>query len=226
MILNNYQKNVIELAYERHRDFIKDNPEVSKCANKVLKEFHKEIGLWDKEEDIDFIFADDNEKYLVGKHLNSIWDDEKFKNTKNKFVRFMNEDKTKNIIKKMFILRKSHELDYTIPAQIYKLALFDYLKEYQIKGKKPWMYTLRFVNMIFPEVLTTISDRKTLFKTARALQFEDIRDHKKYNRFELVQFKIRWAVNALLQEKDALDDITLWGNAAVARNILDVYKKV
>ncbi|MDK2919601.1 MAG: hypothetical protein PWQ37_2334 [Candidatus Petromonas sp.] len=225
MDLNDFQKGIIEMAYQSHKDFVEENREAVKIANETLKEFHREIELWDDSKDIEFIFADNNEKYLIGERPNNICDEGNANHTRKNFIKFMHDKRTKNIVKKMFNLRKKNELDFTIPARVYKLALFDHLKEYKFRGDKPWLYTLRFVIMTFPELFTTIADRKKLFKTAKILQFQNVRDDKKNYRFELVEFQIRSAVDSYLKEMGVLDDLTLWGNAAVAYNIVDEYKR-
>lgn len=225
MDLNDFQKNIIERAYESHREFVQHNPEISEFANETLEEFHREIENWDESKEIDFIFADNNEKYLIGDRPNNVSTEGKANHTRKNFIKFMKDEKTQEIIKKMFNLRKQNNLDFTIPARVYKLALFDYLKEYKFRGDKPWLYTLRFVIMTFPELFTTIADRKKLFKTAKILEFDNVRDDKRNYRFELVEFQIRSAVDSYLEEIGALEDLTLWGNAAVAWNIVDEYKK-
>ncbi len=225
MALNEYQRAVIAEAYKEFRDIENQDPGISDKANKTLKEFHQEIIQWDGKSDIDFIFAEDNEKYLVGAAPDCVASPKKSKSSAKNFIVFLQDEKTQKIIKEMFKIRKKQEIDFTIPAKIYKLGFFDYLKDYKFKGEKPWFHGLRFVGMIYPEIFTTIAERKQLFKTAKILQFDDIRDDKKNYRFELVQLQIRYKVKEYLEENNLIKNESMWSRASIASNITDVYKR-
>lgn len=225
MALNEYQREIIAEAYKTFRDFENKEPDIVNRANTILQELNQDIMNWDEEADISFIFAEDNGKYLIGSGPDCIASPKKAKSSGKNFIRFLEDEKTQGIIKEMFKIRKKEKMDFRIPAKIYKLGLFDYLKEYKFKGEKPWFYTLRFVGMIYPEIFTTIAERKQLFKTAKILQFDDVRDDKKNYRFELVQLQIRYKIKEYLEENDLINNESLWSRASIATNITDVYKR-
>lgn len=150
-----------------------------------IKQFHDRIKKWDRSEEIDFI-----KDFMLGEGADCVSAPGMAVIGKNNFKQFMDDQGTREIIKKLFVLKQGQTKieAWKIPGQIEKTGYLAYLDRFEFeRGNKPLLFCNRFLIMIFPEVFTTIADVNALEKTRKILEIADAPNIS----FEKLQYQIR-----------------------------------
>lgn len=166
--LNEFKKDnkTVKKAFYRFNEVMDNNPHVPLLAEHTMKDFIKYITTWDGASNIP-------EKFLWGKGPDAISSIGAGVAWKNNFFEFMNDKRTKEIIKTLVELRKNRTLDHKLIRLIHETNFLDYVEKYQFSsGNRPQICVRRFLNMLFPELFTTIVDEAHLRSTAKKLDFQ------------------------------------------------------
>lgn len=162
-----------------------ENPNIPILAEETTAEFLKFMDKWDKTSDIP-------EEFLWGKGPDAISSIGTGVAWKNNFFEFMRDTKTKEIIEVLNDLRKNNPQSYKLIRPIHEVGLLDYVEKYQFSnGNRPQICVRRFLNMMFPDLFTTIDDEAQLRNTAQKLGHTSF----KTVNFVYLQYDVREKIN-------------------------------
>jgi hypothetical protein len=211
----NMNMEKIDKAYHRLKLSLKDHPDplYEQKANALLINLHTKIDAWEPGSSIAFI-----EDFLAGDEVNRFAAAIAIqpRTIVPNFLNFIQRDDTKEILAKLFLVRKQNYavLNFALAGTIRRLGLLDHLAMYG-QSPRPTMYTQRLELLIFPELFTSTADSTRLKEIGEELNIPHVKDKT----FEVLQFSIREQVNMYLKEKQLMDKETTFFQSAIAWHI-------
>jgi hypothetical protein len=156
----------VSKAYSRINEEMKNNPQIPVLAEQTRTDFIEYMNKWDGITDIP-------ERFLWGQGPDAISSIGAGVAWKINFFEFMKDEKTKEIIRTLVALHKNNDINYKLIKSIHEVDLLDYVERYPFSGgNRPQICVRRFLNMLFPELFTTIVDEAHLKNTAKKLDFQ------------------------------------------------------
>jgi hypothetical protein len=138
------------------------------------------------------------------------------KMNKQNFTFFLKDTSTQEKLLQLLSLREHEQLDYRLINKIVDIGMIEHLDKFTfLSGNKPLFYVHRLEIMIFPELFTSISDRKKLNDTAKEL---GIRSENLT--FEKLQYQIREKVDTFIHE-EGLDNESDFVKRGIAWWVID-----
>ena len=158
------KKELLNKAYENYLKFIEEDDFI-KYVSQSHKDLKDEIYNTEIESfDIDFI-----NKFFIGERANHYSAEGSAKTTRPSYYDFMEDDKTKKIIKDYIYIRRKFNSQQELFRELKDNAIFCHLGKCNNLNKKPQLYVNRMMIILFPEVCTTVANYGDLKKVAEAL---------------------------------------------------------
>ncbi|QRG68304.1 hypothetical protein [Brevibacillus choshinensis] len=165
---------------------------IESTATKFLHQLQYEIQEWDGISNKTTF-----DKYWTAPEANAVSAEGIAKMNKSNFTElFLKDAYTQDKVRQLLFIRQQESLDFRLVKKIADVGLIEHLDKYPFSfGKKPLFYVHRLEIMIFPELVTSIADRKKLEDTAKELGING-----NSVGFEKLQYQIREKIDTFIQE--------------------------
>lgn len=208
---------LLRRAYELlKQDLAKpQNVHIEPLANEALQRLHQDIRTWGIVDDVSPFDA-----YWTDAGANAISAEGNARMVKGDFNTYLQDPDTRERVRQLLLLRKKEAIDFRLVHKAVEIGLIENLDRFNFVVGRPLLYVHRMELMIFPELSTSIADRKKLEDTGKELGING-----KNVAFERLQYQVRDKVDDFIRE-EGLTNETDFVKMGIAWWVLDAAREI
>lgn len=201
---------IIDKAYKK---FLESNKVQEKAIyyNELINEINKD--------DVDICDKDFIDKFYIGVKANTFAAEGAGKGTRPNYYIFMEDDNSKEIMKKYRDIRKNCKVKGELFKELRDNFIFLQLERHGFVKNTPRLYVNRMMLILFPEICTTIANYGDLKKVAKLLGIDVGNEFNKaiFN----VHYQVRGKIESYLKDKGIADKLNDLEKAEIAWHITE-----